>query len=427
MAEFGMGRREFLRSAGAVGAVAVSGVVGARSEAQVAVGGPAMPEKSDYVDLPQIHAATDAEEHAPGPFAAPDKRVGFAIVGVGRLAINQILPAMGKSKYCKVVALVSGSDGSLEKARKVGAQYGVKEASIYDYKDFEKLAGNPEVQVIYVVLPNSMHAEYVVRGAKTGKHILCEKPMAPSVAECERMIAACKAAGVKLMIAYRQQYEPMNREIVKMVQAGKLGKLRSFIASNTQNEGDPTQWRLKKALAEGGCMPDVGVYCLSAARFLSGQEPVEVMAATFQPKDDPRFAEVEATCSFTLRFASGLIATCNSGYAGHHSQFLRMEGDEAWAELNPAFGYSGIKLRTSRLEGEHEVTMEPSIEAKDQFAAEMDHMAMCVLTGAEVHTPGEEGLADQRLIEAIYESARTGRAVKVVPARGTRGPEPVEK
>jgi len=419
----GMGRREFLRSAGTVAVVAAGGVARGQSE----TGKPALPEMSNYVDLPQLHAATDAAEHAPGPVAAPDKRVGFAIVGLGHLSINQILPAFGKSKYCKVVALVSGSDGSLEKARKVGAQYGVKDSSIYDYKDYERLAANAEVQVIYVVLPNSMHAEYVVRGAKTGKHILCEKPMAPSVAECERMIAACKAAGVKLMLAYRQQYEPMNREIVKMVQAGTLGKLRSFIASNTQNEGDPSQWRLKKALAGGGCMPDVGVYCLSAARFLSGQEPVEVMAATFQPKDDPRFAEVEATCSFTLRFASGLIATCNSGYAGHRSQFLRMEGEEAWAELNPAFGYTGLKLRMSRLEGEHEVAIEPSIEAKDQFATEMDHMARCVLTGAEPHTPGEEGLADQRLIEAIYESARTGKAVKVVPASGTRGPEPMEK
>ena len=169
-------------------------------------------------------------------------------------------------------------------------------------------------------------------------------------------------------------------------------------------------------------MPDVGVYCLNAARFLSGEEPYEVMATTVQPKDDPRFAEVEASCQVIARFPSGFTAVFNSAYNAHKSQWLRVEGETSWAELNPAFAYHGIKMKYAKLEGEQEVSVAPELEEKDQFAAEMDHFALCVQQGLAVHTPGEEGLQDQRVTDAIYESARTGRAVKVVqPAGPTRG------
>ncbi len=297
-------RRTFLKSA----AVAL------------AAGGLSADAQSNAITLPQLHAQTEAPEKIPGPFEAPSQRVGYAVVGLGSLSLNQILPAFGKSKYSKAVALVSGDR---EKMRKVAAQYGIPETSLYDYGTYDQLAQNPAVQVIYIVLPNSLHAEFVVRGAKAGKHILCEKPMATSVRECERMIAACSAAKVKLMIAYRQQYEPMNREMVKMVRSGALGQVKSVVATNAQDQGDPNQWRQKRALAGGGCLPDVGIYCMNAARFLTGQEPSEVSGTIFQPKDDPRFVEVEETASFTMRFPSGLIATCSSGYGQHRSQMLR--------------------------------------------------------------------------------------------------------
>lgn len=412
-------RRHFLQGAGGLlAATGLAPLAAAQNPSQA-------PNGQDYVQLSPIqNTQTESPDKAPGPFESRDERVGFAIVGLGRLSIDEILPAFGSSKLCKPVALVSGD---AEKARKLAGQYGIKPSSIYSYQNYETLAQNPEVKVIYIVLPNSMHMEYTVRGAKAGKHIFCEKPMAVSSAECERMIAACKAANVKLMIAYRQQYEPMNREIVKMVKSGKLGTLRSFIATNAQNQGDPTQWRMKRALAGGGCLPDVGVYCLNAARFWSGEEPVEVTGQIFQPKDDPRFPEVEATCQFTLRFPSGLMAVCNSGYAAHSTQWARLEGSESWAELGPAFAYHGLKLRSNRLMEGHGVDLEPKISEKDQFALEMDHMALCVMKNQQPHTPGEEGLQDQRIMEAIYESARTGRSVKVqAPAQPTRGPEPQE-
>ena len=172
------------------------------------------PNQQDAVQLSPIHATTEQPEKAPGPFEAASQRTGFAIVGLGRLSINQILPALAKSKYCKPVALVSGDRA---KAEKIATQYGVKPTSIYDYTTFDQLAANPEVQVIYVVLPNSMHAEFTLRGARAGKHILCEKPMATSAADCERMIQACNRAHVKLMIAYRSQYEPNDLALLKLI------------------------------------------------------------------------------------------------------------------------------------------------------------------------------------------------------------------
>jgi predicted dehydrogenase len=416
-------RSDFLRVAAA--AVAASGM-GSLSEAQASQTSgisKATSAQQNAVDLPPLHASTEAPDKLPGPFGAPSERLGFAVVGLGHLSLGQILPAFGKTKYCRPVALVSGDRA---KAGKIAVQYGIRESSIYDYQSYDDIGRNPDVQVIYIVLPNSLHTEYVLRGAKSDKHILCEKPMATSAADCERMIAACKAANVKLMIAYRQQYEPMNRAIVKMVRDRKLGSLRCMVATNSQNQGDPSQWRQKIALSGGGCLPDVGIYCLNAARFLSGEEPSQVWGTLHQPKDDPRFREVEETCSFIAKFPSGLIATCSSGYGVHESQWMRLEGDRGWAELNPAFGYTGLKLRTSTVQDDHDVVSEPSIEAADQFAVEMDHMALCARNDLRPHTPGEEGLQDQRIIAAIYEAARTGKSVSLAaPREATRGPEPV--
>ena len=404
-------RRAFLRSASSAiaGMTAVVSSVSGQAE---------KPNQANDVQLSQIHAATEAPEKAPGPFLPTNRRVGFAIVGLGRLSLNQILPAFATSDYCKPVALISGDR---TKAIKIAAQYGIAENHITDYAGFEKLKDMSDVDVIYIVLPNGMHHEFVLRAAKIGKHILCEKPMANSTAECEAMIAACRSAGVKLMIAYRQQYEPMNRTLEKAVREGRLGKLRSIEASNSQNEGDPTQWRLNKKLAGGGAMPDVGIYCLNASRFLSGEEPNEVIATLVQPKDDPRFKEVEARCEVIAGFPSGMTATFTSGYDVHRSAFLRLEGTDGFAEMDPAFGYHGSKLRFTKLMDGKDTELHPSIQEKDQFALEMDHMAVCVLQNQRPHTGGEEGLQDQKIIEAIYRSAREGRSVSIgAPTGSTR-------
>ncbi len=408
------------------GAVSVASALGAM------VGSCARPEQAaaetsaTAVELPDLLAPTERES---GKMPAPlpwEKRVGVAVVGLGRLSLEQILPAFAQSKLCKPVALVSGDTA---KARNVAARYGVSAKSLYDYKTYDRLSDNAAVDVVYVVLPNGMHAEYTVRAAHAGKHVLCEKPMANSVDECQQMINACKSANKQLMIAYRMQYEPYNREIIRLARAGEIGKLKAFSATNGQNQGDPKQWRLKRALAGGGALPDVGIYCLNAARYVSGEEPTEVQAMQYSTPNDPRFTEVEEQVNFTLRFPSGFLASSVTSYGVHDSKRFRVLGESGWVELDPAFPYAGQTMRIGRKRpgSKIEDVDQPRLEVKNQFALELDHMATCVQKNQRPHTPGEEGMQDMRVIAAIYEAARTGNTIKLPTINGLdafRGPTP---
>lgn len=350
----------------------------------------------------------------PAPLPPPE-RIGFAVVGLGRLALEEILPAFGECKKARLAALVSGD---ANKANTVARQYGVPERSVYNYQTYERLRDNEDVQVIYIVLPNSMHAEFTVRGAAAGKHILSEKPMATSVKECEEMIAACRKAERMLMVAYRIQYEPYNRMAQKMLREKTFGQAKVIDAVNTQRQGDPNQWRLKRALAGGGSLPDIGLYCLNTARFLTGEEPVEVFATIQTPANDPRFREVEDVVSWQMRFPSGIISNNLSSYDAHNSKRYRVHATEGWYGLDPAFSYNGLQMETAHADGKIERIERPRINAKNQFALEMDHMAEYVKSNRQPYTPGEEGLQDHRLMAAIYESAREGKPVKL--AAGSR-------
>jgi predicted dehydrogenase len=400
-------RRDFLRYVGTLAALSAPTLQAAANE-------------KDRVTFPPIYDKSEKPEQTEPPGDPVAERVGMAIVGLGRIAVNEMLPAFAQSKHAKPVALVTGDRA---KGLKIAHQYNIPESAVLSYAEFDKLAQMPEVQGVYIALPNSLHAEYTVRAAAAGKHVLCEKPMATSVADCQKMIAACKKAGRKLMIAYRSQYEPMDRALAKMVQEKKLGALKEFISVNSQNMGDPQHWRLQRALAGGGALPDVGLYCINAARFLSGEEPTEVMGNTWSTPGDARFREVEESCQFVMRFPSGLMATCTTSYAAHKSQAFRLNGADGWAEMNPAYAYHGLKLRFSRVVDGQDEGSDIQIEEKNQFTAELDHFAECVQHNRDVHTPGEEGLQDQRIMEAIYESARTHKPVKLTAPGRTRGPD----
>lgn len=383
-------------------------------------------EQQKPIELEQIKAKTEQQEgDTPTPMPE-DQRVGYALVGLGHLTLNQILPAFGTCKKSKVVALVSGSP---EKMQKVAAQYGVKKESCYSYADYDKLKDNKEVQAIYIVLPNGMHAEYTVRGAQAGKHILCEKPMANSAAECQTMIDACKKADRKLMIAYRIQYEPHNRMVRDMVQTAKFGKVKSIIANNGQNSDNPKHWRFNKALAGGGSLPDVGLYCLNTIRYVLGEEPTEVMGYIHSTPDDPRFKEVEEQVNWIMKFPSGVQTSCATSYGHHDDKSYRVLADTGWIKMDPAFPYKGLKLETSQAQGEVNQIIEHSISDKDHFATEMDHFSECILDNKIPFTPGEEGLQDQKIMEAIYQSAKDGKPVKletITKKDAFRGPEPKE-
>ncbi|MDY3560431.1 Gfo/Idh/MocA family oxidoreductase [Gemmata sp. JC673] len=335
---------------------------------------------------------------------APAKTVGWAVVGLGQLALEEIMPAFAKCKLSRPVALVSGHP---DKAKNVAAAYGIDPKNIYDYKTYDRLGENPAVDAIYIVLPNSMHAEYTVRGLKAGKHVLCEKPMAATVAECEQMIAAAKTANRKLMIAYRLRYEPFNMTAIEICRTGGAGKLKSITASNCQTTKAPNI-RLSKALA-GGPVQDVGIYCINAFRYLTGEEPTEVTATAHQPKDDPQFREVPESVSFTLRFPSGVVATGDCSFGTAESRRYRVQGSEGLVEMDPAFSYRGLRLNVQKGGQRSEI----KLTEVDHFAAEMDHFSECVLANKAPRTPGEEGLADMRVIEAIDEATKTGRTAAV--------------
>ncbi len=381
---------------------------------------------SGAIKLPRLLAHSEVEPSSTPEPLPEHKRIGVAVVGLGHLALEQILPAFGESKRCRLTALVSGDRA---KATALGARYGVDPKSLYDYKSYDRLRNEGNVDLVYVVLPNGMHAEYTIRAFQAGKHVLCEKPMATSVTECRDMIQAASKAGKKLMIAYRMQYEPYNREAIRMARAGDLGTLKAFSAINGQTQGDPKQWRLKKALSGGGALPDVGIYCLNAARYLTGEEPIEISAILQSTPNDPRFTEVEEQVDFVLRFPSGFLASCSTSYGYHNSKRYRLIGESGWLELDPAFPYRGQQMRIGRTRQETDVEQVETrlLEPKNHFATEMDHMAECIQAGRQPHTPGEEGMQDMRIIAAIYDAASRAVTVKMplVSGRDTfRGPSP---
>jgi glucose-fructose oxidoreductase len=336
----------------------------------------------------------------------PGKKVGWAVVGLGNLAINQILPAFAKTSRARLVAFVSGRP---PKANHLAQVYGVETRNIYTYEEYDKLADNPAIDVVYVVLPNSMHAEYTIRALKAGKHVLSEKPMANTPGDCEQMIAAAKAARRKLMVGYRLRYEPFNQALIKMARdESEMGPTRVILAEAGFNIGDPKQWRLRRPMAGGGSLMDIGIYALNAARYLSGEEPVEVNAMMHSTPGDPRFVEVEENINFQLRFPSGVLANCVSSYGVGLNRF-RVFKPRGSFELEPALSYSGLNMRVLRGSGVEERNQ----PVRDHFALEMDHFSECVQNDTEPLTPGEEGLRDLRIMTAIYEAAREGRAVKL--------------
>ncbi|NYD90070.1 Gfo/Idh/MocA family protein [Sphingomonas melonis] len=340
--------------------------------------------------------------------AAPDRPLGYAIVGLGSYGLGVIIPQFANCTHSRLAAVVSGDAA---KAQRVAAEHGLPARSVYSYANFDTIRDNPDVDIVYVCLPNSMHAEYTIRAAQAGKHVMCEKPMAVSVAECEAMIAACKKANRKLMIGYRCHFEPFNLEAMRLARTGAAGKIRYVRTEHGFTQGSPSAWRLKRALAGGGSLMDMGVYSLQAARYMTGEEPIAVTARESTDRRDPRFTEVEDMIEWTLEFPSGAIAGCQSMYSANQNHILLM-GDKGRIELEPATRYDGNHMWLGRDGREREVTPPPG-PAKTQFAGQLDHLAQCVRSGREPIVSGEEGLRDMRIVEAIYRSAREGRTIRL--------------
>ncbi|HEX8821510.1 MAG TPA: Gfo/Idh/MocA family oxidoreductase [Archangium sp.] len=331
------------------------------------------------------------------------RKVGYAVVGLGHFAQDAILPAFKNAKKnSQLVALVSGD---AQKHRVLGKRYKVP---VFGYDQLDQCLAMPEVDAVYIALPNSLHAEYAVRAARAGAHVLCEKPMALDENQCMEMIRAAEDSDVKLMTAYRLHFESANLAAMEAVRKGKIGEPRLFSSSFSFQIQAPNI--RVDADTGGGVAWDIGVYCVNAARYLFRSEPEEVFAFRAKGKDE-RFAETEEAVSAVLRFPDDRLASFNVSFGAAPTSTYQLVGTKGSVRLENAYEYKGKMTFELQTKG----TKKRTLPARDQIAPELTYFSDCILNDREVEPSGWEGLADVRIIRAIYASAESGRPVRLEP------------
>jgi predicted dehydrogenase len=326
-------------------------------------------------------------------------KLGIALVGLGKYATEQLAPALKETESCYLAGVVTGTP---EKATKWKKRYEIPEKNIYDYKTFDQVKDNPDIDIIYVVLPNAMHKEYVVRAAQAGKHVICEKPMALTIEECDEMIEACKNANRLLSIGYRLHFEPHNKEIMRLGQQKVFGTIKKIVAEDGMKEVEG--WRLDKQLAGGGPLMDVGIYCVQAIRYATGMEPISVTAQQGVKKNREKFKEIEESLTWQMEMPQGIVAECKTSYA-EDMNLLRATAENGWFELSPAYEYKGIKGESSK--GKMDF---PEV---NQQAKQMDDFAKAIMMKRPTLVPGEMGRQDVKILKAIYQAMETGNKVAI--------------
>jgi predicted dehydrogenase len=334
------------------------------------------------------------------------KRIGYAVVGLGSIAEISVLPAFRNSKKSKLMALVSHDKS---RAQELGAMLGVKHC--YSYENYDQCLSQPGVDAVFITSVNGAHAEQTIRAARAGKHVLCEKPMATSVEDCRRMVKACRANGVRLMIAYRKYFEPASVALKKLVSSGKLGRLRHMFSSYTEivDPGKAKTWQLNQKLAGGGSLMDIGIYCVNTMRWVADSTPID--ATAYRWTDAPkRFSEVEDSIAFRLTHPDGLVCQGTSSYSSMAASFLQVHGDQGWAALNPAFAFEEERRLFGKIRGRW---FEQKFKVIDEFALELNAFTESIQRGRDPEPDGMEGLRDLATIEAIYRSAQENRTVPI--------------
>ena len=328
-------------------------------------------------------------------------RLGVALVGLGYYSTDLLAPALQLTQHCYLAGIVTGTP---EKAESWQKKYNLPAKNIYNYDNFDSIANNPDIDVVYVVLPPVMHKAFTIRAANAGKHVWCEKPMAMTAAECEAMIKACHDNKVTLAIGYRMQHEPNTREIIGYGKDQTFGKVR--LITNAAGYFDPRtdHWKQKRSMG-GGAMFDMGVYCLNAARYVTGEEPVAVLAQEKTTRPDI-YTQADETTLFQLEFPSGALANCATSF-GMSMNYMHVTAEQGWYKLEPFQSYSGVQGMTSK--GKILDLKIPNGQAK-----QMDDDALAIMHNTALIVPGEEGLRDIRVVEAIHQSATEGRRVVIL-------------
>jgi glucose-fructose oxidoreductase len=325
-----------------------------------------------------------------------EKKLGVALVGLGSYSTYQLAPALQQTKHCYLAGIVTGTPA---KEKKWMQQYGIGKEHVYNYENFDQIASDDAIDIVYVVLPNSMHAEFSIRAARAGKHVICEKPMALNVAECDAIIEACKKAGVKLGIGYRLHSEPYTREIKRLVREKTFGQVR-FVSADAAyiSGGNPDQWRLNKALSGGGALMNMGVYSIQSCIYSCGKNPVSVSAQEFSTRPG-YFKQTDETITAQFTFPGGTVGQMMTSHNASANR-LYASCDRGWFELQPANNYGPLKGRTSQ--------GDISFPHESQQKLQMDDFAMHILEGTPNRAPGEMGRRDMVIVEAIYKSIREG-------------------
>ena len=324
-----------------------------------------------------------------------------AIMGLGSYG-TRVAEAMQSCKMAKLTGVISGTPSKIKDWQ---AKYNIPDKNCYNYENFDNVKNNPDIDAIYVITPNALHKDQVIRVAKAGKHAICEKPMSINAADGRQMVEACKKANVKLLVGYRMHFEAKTLEIIRMRKEGELGKILFFQGLCGFKIGDPTQWRLNRELAGGGAMMDIGIYAINGSRYMVGEEPVWVTAQEI--KTDPvKFKEgVDETIQFQFGFPGGAVASCLSTYNMNNLDRFFLDGEKGYAEMWPSTGYGPIQGRTNKGE-----LTQPHVTHQ---TVQMDEMAAIILQGKKPVVPvdGEEAMKDLQIIDAIFEAAKTGKKV----------------
>jgi len=323
-----------------------------------------------------------------------DRTIGVALCGLGSYAGGQLAPGLQKTEHCELRGIVTGSP---EKIPRWQQRYDIPDTNVYSYETLPDIADNDDIDVVYIVTPTGVHARDAIKAAKAGKHVWCEKPMAMNEEECQAVIDAADANNVQLTIGYRLQHEPNNQAVMRYAEEETYGAVTEVKAGAGYDGAhpDPDNWRRDAELG-GGALYDMGVYSINAARYATGLEPVAVTGRTWSERDE-MYSEVPEFAEFTLEFPGGVTATGETSF-GKSTNYLDVTYTDGWCRLRPYQSYSGVQGETS--DG---TQLQPS--GRDQQARQMDDDARAIKNGEAPIVPGEEGLADIRIVNAIMESS----------------------